>query len=353
MEGKTGLKNKSRFLILAIVFGLVFYTAAVSCAATDISGHWAQQTIEKWVAKGFVSGYLDGTFKPDQGVTRAEFTVMVNKAFDLQNTDATCSFSDVSPSDWFYKDVAVAAKSGYTAGYPDNTFQPEKNITRAEASVLVARAKKLATSDSEPVSFSDAGLIPDWAKGSISVMVAEKLISGYSDGTFKPQNPITRAESLVMIDNAAGTEPLEPAEPTEPGTGVAPDEPGASNGGENLAEPEPIVEPPSGPIQGGGEQSTVTASVDVAIGSGALNSFKTITVKPIDGLAGAAKYKISDGATTSAAKDLGVDIHYMTSKEKVTITVLAGDEITVLGTADLNVAEAVDGATVILLLPGA
>jgi len=88
------------------------------------------------------------------------------------------------------------------------------------------------------------------------------------------------------------------------------------------------------------DDQTVTAQADVAVGSGAMSSFKTITVKPVAGLAGAAKFKVSDGVTTSAAKDLGSSASYMTSAASVTVTILAADGSTVLGTGTLNVSAA-------------
>jgi len=198
------MKAKSRFLAAALAFCLIFSLAAVASAAfSDVSGHWAQAQIEKWVDKGLAKGYPDGTFKPNNQVTRAEFVTLLNRAWGNQNPDARCDFTDVKASDWYYVEVAATAKAGYVSGYPDKTFRPNNPISRVEAGAIIARLLKLpAGSESALSAFKDAAAIGAWAKGSISALVAEKLLGGYPDGTFKPADPITRAEAIVLLDRA-------------------------------------------------------------------------------------------------------------------------------------------------------
>jgi uncharacterized protein YjdB len=193
--------------------------AGTAYAATDINGHWAKQTIVKWLSRGLIKGYPDGTFGPDKTVNRAEFVTMVNEAFGLNDVSATSSFKDVQPKDWFYEQVSSAAKAGYTAGYPDNTFKPGNLITRAEAAVMVATAAKLAAG-SQPADFTDFDSVPAWAKDSVNAVVAAGIIKGYPDGSFKPQGDITRAESVVLLDQAMSAgQTQQPSQPT--GTTVA------------------------------------------------------------------------------------------------------------------------------------
>lgn len=212
-------KARSRILsaLIAVILILSFIPTGMASAAgtiptigsaaaniqapSDIAGNWAQQTIEKWLSQGLTEGYPDGTFKPDQPVTRAEFVTMVNKAFGLSDSGAASSFSDVEAGDWFYGQVSEAVYAGYTAGYPDNTFKPDSQITRAEASVMVAKAARLAAGR-QAATFTDSGNIPPWAQDSVRALVAAGIIKGYPDGSFKPQDPITRAEAVVMLDKA-------------------------------------------------------------------------------------------------------------------------------------------------------
>jgi Bacterial Ig-like domain (group 2)/S-layer homology domain len=168
---------------------------------TDISGNWAYAQISSLIEKGIAAGYPDGTFKPDNTVTRAEFMVMVNKAYGyIQTKDV--SYSDVMPGDWFYNDIALAAAAGYIAGYDDGTMQPNSAITREQSAVILAKVLKLDTSTLKKLAFTDANSIGAWSLNSVSAMVDGGMISGYPDGTFKPAAPITRAEAAALIDKS-------------------------------------------------------------------------------------------------------------------------------------------------------
>lgn len=124
-------------------------------AGGDISGHWAESVITQFHQKGFISGYGDDTFKPDASITRAEFISMLNKAFGLtQKGEVT--FSDVSADAWYYDAVTTAVKAGYCAGYEDGTFKPNATITRAEAAVMIAKAKGLIANAQAADEFTDA-----------------------------------------------------------------------------------------------------------------------------------------------------------------------------------------------------
>ena len=103
----------------------------------DINGHWAQVHIEKLINDGLINGYPGGHFKPDDKITRAELVTLVNKAFKTKNNDTIYNFSDVNSSDWFYAEVMSAKAAGYISGYPDGTFKPNKVITRQEAAALI------------------------------------------------------------------------------------------------------------------------------------------------------------------------------------------------------------------------
>ena len=179
---------------------MLFSLTGMAAAATDISDHWARETIEQCLSDGIVSGMPDGSFQPNKNITRAEFATMVNKAFGFKDADTDKIFSDVKADAWYNEQVAIAAKAGYITGFPDGTFQPQKQCTRAEACVMIRKAAGMAEGPESALSvFKDSGSIPAFAKGSVSALVSENLIKGYPNGTFGPQAQITRAESLVMV----------------------------------------------------------------------------------------------------------------------------------------------------------
>lgn len=168
---------------------------------TDIVGNWAYTQITDLMEKGIVAGYEDKTFKPDNNVARAEFMVMINKAFGYSQAKEI-GYTDVKAGDWFYNDVAIASAAGYIAGYDDGSMQPNNPVTREQAAVILAKVLALDTSAYKLLPFTDTDTIGAWSLNSVSALFDAKMISGYLDGTFKPTNPINRAEAAVLIGKA-------------------------------------------------------------------------------------------------------------------------------------------------------
>jgi hypothetical protein len=204
MLKKTGKKAIVLILSLCLIF-TAFSTVYSAAIITDVSGHWAENQISDWTARGLIKGYEDGTFKPDNTITRAEFIALVNRSFEFSE-EASISFSDVASSNWAYTEVAKAVKAGYITGYEDGTFGASKPISRQEVAVIVARLLKLSATASAGTSFQDASSIADWAKDAVNMAVANHILNGYSaDNSFKPTNPITRAEAVVTLDRAVSS----------------------------------------------------------------------------------------------------------------------------------------------------
>lgn len=171
--------------------------------SADISGHWAETKVTKFQDKGLIKGYPDGTFKPNNSITRAEFITIVNKVYGFTST-ASISYSDVQSSAWFYDEIAKAKAAGYISGYSDGTMKPNNTISRQEVAAILAKLKQFDSigSDSSLDRFTDKAAIPGWSKGAIGAVVDNSLMTGYPDGSFKPGKPITRAEAVVTLDNA-------------------------------------------------------------------------------------------------------------------------------------------------------
>ena len=202
-------------LALALIFGSGFNNFTVHADNTangqgagfsDVEGHWAKEQIEDWSGKGLVSGYDDGTFKPERGVTRAEFITFVNRAYGL-TAKARADFSDLSPQDWFAEEVAKAVAAGYISGYDDGTMRPAAEISRLEAAVILYKVLRLGSLDNERwvAGFNDSGSIAAWGREYVNSAVAGGYFSGYPDGTFKPDRVITRAETVALLGKAVGT----------------------------------------------------------------------------------------------------------------------------------------------------
>ena len=166
----------------------------------DYEGHWAQATIQKWMDEGRVSGYPDGSYKPDNKVTRAEFVKMVNGIIDF-NKMSTITYNDVQASEWFYDYIRLAQSIGYISGYSTTMFGPNDYITREQAASIVARIQYLKDNAAGADKFIDKNIISSWAVEAVGAASEAVFIKGYEDESFKPQNNLTRAEALTMLDN--------------------------------------------------------------------------------------------------------------------------------------------------------
>lgn len=169
---------------------------------SDISGHWAEARIKQASSNGIINGYPDGTFNPRKNVTRAEFSVMLMGALNLQKTEVELVFSDKTEiGTWAKMAVSQAVQEGIISGYPDDTFRPNANITRAEMVVMVANALKVSTTGNATTSFADDKSIPVWAKTSVEALKELGLVEGMGNNDFKPKAQTTRAEAVVILMN--------------------------------------------------------------------------------------------------------------------------------------------------------
>lgn len=146
----------------------------------------------------YIAGYPDGTVRPDGKITRAEVAAIFARLTE-NSAPANYSpkFSDVRAYDWFSDSVMKLSKKDIIKGYPDGTFKPNKSITRAEFAVIASKYIKNPKAADE--TFSDVPM-NHWAKDAIAMVKAEGWISGYTDGTFKPDAPITRAEAVSIVN---------------------------------------------------------------------------------------------------------------------------------------------------------
>lgn len=162
--------------------------------------YWAKSDIEKFVQLGFINGYGDNTFKPEGQITRAEFVKLVNRVFNLTE-QSNIKFTDVSSSDWYYNELKVAVKYGYINGYEDNTFRPNNPITRQEAMKIITTLKNNKDIDIDKIyNYNDFKQIEDWAKPYVEGAIEAGYIKGDEKGNINPQGKLTRAESVTMLN---------------------------------------------------------------------------------------------------------------------------------------------------------
>ena len=184
------------------------YTVTVEegVSFSDVTaGAWYYENVMGAAENGYVSGYPDGTFKPMQSVTRAEFASMIAKAMGYDSDpDAGSAYPDVADDHWAKAAINFCAQNDIINGYDDGTFQPNKAITRQEAAAILNKAFELSVKYGVSTDlFPDNSSIAAWASDHVYAAKASGLMKGYEeDGTFRPNNQITRAEAASILMNA-------------------------------------------------------------------------------------------------------------------------------------------------------
>lgn len=173
---------------------------------SDLNGHWGAAFVRGLVAKNLISGFPDGTFKPEASMTRAEYAAIIAKTFDLPQKPGagTGEFVDVPANFWAKAAIQEAAKMGFISGFPDKTFRPQQNLTRVQA--LVSLVSGLGLTGGNPnilQYYSDRAQIPSYATEALETATQRRLVVNYpKPNQLEPMRNITRAEVAALIYQA-------------------------------------------------------------------------------------------------------------------------------------------------------
>lgn len=188
----------------------------------DIQSHWARSFIEVLAARGVIRGFPDGTFRPDEAVTRAQFAAMIRQAFQQRAVKRTgTQFVDVPINYWGYEAIQAAYRLGFLQGYPNNIFIPEQNIPRVQVLVSLANGLELAPPpDVASVlnsKYQDAAQIPNFAQNSVAAATLNQLVVNYPNiALLNPNQTATRADVAAFIYQALVKEgSIPPLGPTD------------------------------------------------------------------------------------------------------------------------------------------
>ena len=193
-------KFRKRFIVPAVCFSILASAPANVFASRfgDADIHWAKSAIERWADYEVVQGF-DGMFRPDDTISRAEMAVMINRIMNYQER-AENTFEDL-PETWYTDAVLKLVKQGVMVG-DGNLIRPEEPVTREEATVMIARALGIKDDGSRSVSFSDDDKVSEWARYAIEELTEKGFLNGYEDGSFRPQDGMTRACSVTVVNNS-------------------------------------------------------------------------------------------------------------------------------------------------------
>ena len=199
---RRSLRKRLACLLLAgaVLLGLVPAVGLGGTAEAAYADSYVQQMVD-W---GFMRGDIDGNLRPNDPITRAEFVTIVNRSFGYEAMGGH-PFTDVNVRDWYNDDVDIAYTEGYINGTSETTFSPAESITREEAAVILTRNMMLQPTVGEDTSFSDSRELDEWSRGYVATAARYQLLTGYTDGSFRPKNPITRGEAAILLTRAVGT----------------------------------------------------------------------------------------------------------------------------------------------------
>lgn len=180
-------------------------TLSLDSRFNDLVGHWSAPFVEALAEQGLVKGFLNGTFKPDSQVTRAQFAALIAAAFpEVKTIRAGQRFPDVPTDFWASKAIRQAQTQGFISGFPDGSFRPNAPLTRVQAIVALVSGLQLSDGRSESLLvYIDRAQIPSYAIEPVAAATERQLVVNYPDpAALRPLTPITRAETTALVHQA-------------------------------------------------------------------------------------------------------------------------------------------------------
>ncbi|MDJ0677995.1 MAG: S-layer homology domain-containing protein [Calothrix sp. MO_167.B42] len=170
----------------------------------DINGHWATAFIQALVAKGIISGFPDGSFRPEAPITRAQAAAIIAKTFQLPIIQNVKNFIDIQAGFWAAGAISRAAGMGFISGFPDGTFRPEKNLSKIHAILALTNGLKLTGGNPNILQvYQDRAQIPSYATNAIALATQKRLVVNHPEASrLEPLRDITRAEVAAIVYQA-------------------------------------------------------------------------------------------------------------------------------------------------------
>ncbi|OEH93347.1 S-layer homology domain-containing protein, partial [Bacillus solimangrovi] len=196
-------KSFRKFIATTVTTAVVASAVAPAVSAAQFSdvqdSAWYTDSIDYLVGKEVLSGYPDGTFKPNGSLTRAEAAKVMALTLGLDTEgEATVDFPDVNSGDWFAPYVTALVNEGVISGFPDGTFKPQETLTRAQMAKMMAVAYGIGEDSSVDLDFVDLG-DSQWAKGYIGALVGAGIVEGLDATHYGPSQNVTRAQAAAFV----------------------------------------------------------------------------------------------------------------------------------------------------------
>ena len=189
-----------------IVAPVVMVAPASAATLSDVQSHWARPFIEALADKGIITGFPDGTYKPNQPVTRAQFAAIVQKAFNKSPIRSSRGFADVASNYWAANAIDAAYETGFLSGYPNNQFRPDEQIPRVQVLVSLSSGLNLKADQATATTlaaYADARQIPSYATEGVAAATEDNIVVNYPNVSYlNPNDVTTRAEVAAFIYQA-------------------------------------------------------------------------------------------------------------------------------------------------------
>jgi hypothetical protein len=202
------------FLIRLMCFVLVsLMMVPYAHATSDVQQHWARDVIARWTSAGLIGGYPDGTFRPKQTVTRAQWFSWVNRAFGFSSIGVQTLPPDVPEEAWFAVEVLRALHEGYVRPGPKGAMRPRDAISRQEVAwtmtQLMTEETPAGADEAVFAQWNDSASWPRWSQSAIARVLRARWMQGDTTGAFRPRDAITRAEALTALDRMMNVRCME------------------------------------------------------------------------------------------------------------------------------------------------
>lgn len=195
-------KKVIAFILVAVMLVAAVPTAFAAGEYDDIQGHWGQAAIERWIQAGVAEGREDGSFAPNEAMTREETARMFANLLHLTKEANVSQYTDLDPNSPYYSDIAKCVAAGIFTGTSDHTMSPSAALTREQLFTTFARALGIQPASTSSVTFVDGAKVSDWAKGYVNALANMGAVRGVSDGSLLPKDDINRASVMAVLDQA-------------------------------------------------------------------------------------------------------------------------------------------------------
>lgn len=222
------MKIFKRIIAVIVTASLLLSQGAFAAESSDNkvsfsdidANYWAYESVEKLVESGVISGYPDGTFIPEGYITRAELVKVVNLIYSFKEKEESTDLTDIKKDDWFYENVLIAQASGYIDGYPDGTFKPNDFVTRQELCKIIDSINNLVNL---PYDKAIADEVSPWAVDYVNKVVSNRIMALDELNNFRAIEKATRAEACDALAKFVSEDVTVP-EPSQCGGGITEEE---------------------------------------------------------------------------------------------------------------------------------